>query len=97
MPGGLFWADMKAFELRRLAEEGYTVLQPVASTEQHGPGLPTGVDTLLCLLLLRSTDGNSLQFQIADLRSSRILVLGGVVRRCSPSRHLDLLLGVASC
>ena len=48
MPG-LFWADMKAFELRRLAEEGYTVLQPVASTEQHGPGLPTGVDTLLCV------------------------------------------------
>lgn len=55
MPAGLFWDEMKAFELRKLAEEGYTVLQPVASTEQHGPGLPVGVDTLLCAEVARRT------------------------------------------
>ena len=54
MPG-LFWSDMKAFELRALAEHGYTVLFPVASTEQHGPGLPVGVDQFLCEEVARRT------------------------------------------
>ena len=31
------------------------MLQPVASTEQHGPALPTGVDTMLCSEVARRT------------------------------------------
>ena len=42
------WGELKAFELRCLAEEDVTVLQPVASIEQHGPALPVKVDELLC-------------------------------------------------
>ena len=42
------WGELKAFELRKLAEEGCTVVQPVASIEQHGPALPVKVDELLC-------------------------------------------------
>ncbi len=42
------WAKLTAPELNALAAAGATVLLPVASTEQHGPHLGTGVDTLLC-------------------------------------------------
>lgn len=42
------WAKLTAPELNALAAAGATVLMPVASTEQHGPHLGTGVDTLLC-------------------------------------------------
>ncbi|WP_439574487.1 creatininase family protein [Phreatobacter sp.] len=42
------WARLTAPELNALAAAGATVLLPVASTEQHGPHLGTGVDTLLC-------------------------------------------------
>lgn len=43
----VLWNRMTAEELRRKAEEGAIVLLPVASTEQHGPHLATGVDTFL--------------------------------------------------
>lgn len=43
----VLWNRMTAEELRRKAEENAIVLLPVASTEQHGPHLATGVDTFL--------------------------------------------------
>lgn len=42
------WNRMTAPELRELADADAIVLLPVASTEQHGPHLATGVDTFLC-------------------------------------------------
>jgi len=42
------WSRLKAEELNRRAAEGAIVLLPVASTEQHGPHLATGVDVYLC-------------------------------------------------
>ena len=43
----VFWNRMTAEELRGKAAEDAIVLLPVASTEQHGPHLGTGVDTFL--------------------------------------------------
>ena len=43
----VLWNRMTAAELRRAADKGAIVLLPVASTEQHGPHLATGVDTFL--------------------------------------------------
>ncbi|MCC5978569.1 MAG: creatininase family protein [Salinarimonas sp.] len=42
------WERLRADEINALAQADAIVLLPVASTEQHGPHLPTGVDTLLC-------------------------------------------------
>ncbi len=42
------WSKLTAPELNALAALEATVLLPVASTEQHGPHLGTGVDTTLC-------------------------------------------------
>ena len=42
------WARLKARDLNEKAAAGALVLLPVASTEQHGPHLATGVDTYLC-------------------------------------------------
>lgn len=44
----LLWSELTAPELNELATAGAVVLLPVASTEQHGPHLATGVDTVLC-------------------------------------------------
>lgn len=41
------WARLKAADLRALAKRDAVVIVPVASTEQHGPHLPTCVDTML--------------------------------------------------
>ncbi|MDQ2089238.1 creatininase family protein [Marimonas arenosa] len=41
------WEKLKAQELRALAEQNAVVILPVASIEQHGPHLPTMVDTRL--------------------------------------------------
>lgn len=43
----LVWHDLKARELRDLAERDAVVIVPVGSTEQHGPHLPVQVDALL--------------------------------------------------
>jgi creatinine amidohydrolase len=43
----VLWNRLTAEELRRKAAEDAIVLLPVASTEQHGPHLATGVDTFL--------------------------------------------------
>ncbi|MDP6705605.1 MAG: creatininase family protein [Alphaproteobacteria bacterium] len=47
MMGEVEWANLKAHELRRLAEQDAVVLLPVAALEQHGPHLPVQVDTRL--------------------------------------------------
>jgi creatinine amidohydrolase len=44
----VLWNRLPAPALKELARDGAIVLLPTASTEQHGPHLPTGVDTLLC-------------------------------------------------
>ncbi|MBN8938722.1 MAG: creatininase family protein [Rhizobiales bacterium] len=52
MPGqkrpSVEWLKLTAPELNDLAAAGALVILPVASTEQHGPHLGTGVDTILC-------------------------------------------------
>ena len=49
------WARLKASDLNALAAAGALVLLPVASTEQHGPHLATGVDAYLCGEICRRT------------------------------------------
>jgi hypothetical protein len=49
------WNQLSAAALRGLAERNAVVLLPVASTEQHGPHLPTGVDDFLCSAVCRRT------------------------------------------
>ena len=46
-PASLNWADLTAPELNSLAARRATVLVPVGSTEQHGPHLGTGTDSVL--------------------------------------------------
>lgn len=48
MTGQVEWRLMSAEALRERAAAGAIVLLPVASTEQHGPHLATGVDEILC-------------------------------------------------
>ena len=48
MQDDVLWARSTAESLRRRAKAGAVVILPVASTEQHGPHLATGVDTILC-------------------------------------------------
>ena len=43
----VLWDNLKAHELRDLAQRDALVIQPVASVEQHGPHLPVQVDVLL--------------------------------------------------
>ncbi len=47
-----FWHHLNAPEIRRIAGEVVTIL-PIGSTEQHGPHLSTGTDTILNDLLQR--------------------------------------------
>jgi len=41
------WGELRAPELRALADADATMVVPVAAIEQHGPHLPTMTDTLL--------------------------------------------------
>jgi len=41
------WWQLKAGEINALAERNAVVIVPIGSTEQHGPHLPTQVDSLL--------------------------------------------------
>jgi creatinine amidohydrolase len=47
------WGEMRAPELRALAERNAIVILPVGSVEQHGPHLPTQVDTMLAAEVAR--------------------------------------------
>lgn len=49
------WNRLPAEALRSLAARDAVVLLPVASTEQHGPHLPTGVDDILVTAVCRRT------------------------------------------
>ena len=49
------WSRLTAEALRALADRRAIVLLPVASTEQHGPHLPTGVDSFFAAELCRRT------------------------------------------
>lgn len=49
------WNRLPAAALRSLAARDAVVLLPVASTEQHGPHLPTGVDDMLATEVCRRT------------------------------------------
>lgn len=51
----VFWNRMTAEALNAKAAEQALVMLPVASTEQHGPHLATGVDTFLCTEVCRRT------------------------------------------
>ena len=51
------WERLRAEELRERAASDAVVLLPVASTEQHGPHLATGVDTFLCGEICRRAAG----------------------------------------
>lgn len=51
----VLWSRLTAPELNALATAGAIVLLPVASTEQHGPHMATGVDTILCSEACRMT------------------------------------------
>jgi creatinine amidohydrolase len=44
----VLWSRLTASELNAHAKADAIVLLPVASTEQHGPHMGTGVDTVLC-------------------------------------------------
>ena len=49
------WNRLSAAALRSLAASDAIVLLPMASTEQHGPHLATGVDDFLCSEVCRRT------------------------------------------
>lgn len=51
----VFWNRMTAEHLRERASADAIVILPVASTEQHGPHLATGVDDFLCSEVCRRT------------------------------------------
>src|SRR5262245_58565735 len=51
------WNRLSAAALRSAAASDAVVLLPVASTEQHGPHLATGVDDFLCSEVCRRTAG----------------------------------------
>ncbi|MBW7970197.1 creatininase family protein [Bradyrhizobium sp. BR 10289] len=51
----VFWERLSAERLRYLAERDAIVLVPIGSTEQHGPHLPTGVDSILSTEVCRRT------------------------------------------
>jgi len=44
----VLWKELTAEDLRLRAAGDAIVVLPIASMEQHGPHLPTGVDTILC-------------------------------------------------
>lgn len=44
----VLWKELTAEDLRLRAAGDAIVILPIASMEQHGPHLPTGVDTILC-------------------------------------------------
>lgn len=54
MQSSVMWKELTAEDLRERAAADAIVVLPVASTEQHGPHLPVGVDTVLCEAVCRA-------------------------------------------
>jgi creatinine amidohydrolase len=48
MMPSVMWKELGYEDINALAKRDAIVVLPVASTEQHGPHLPVGVDTILC-------------------------------------------------
>lgn len=55
MTTSVLWNELPAARLVELAKADAIVLLPVASTEQHGPHMATGVDAVLCWEVCRRT------------------------------------------
>ncbi|MGF1650388.1 MAG: creatininase family protein [Hyphomicrobiaceae bacterium] len=55
MAEDVLWSRLTAAELNERAKHDAIVILPVASTEQHGPHLGTGVDAILCAEACRRT------------------------------------------
>ncbi len=53
MTQSVLWQERTAAEIGELARADAVVVLPVASTEQHGPHLGTGVDSILCAEVCR--------------------------------------------
>jgi creatinine amidohydrolase len=53
MTASVLWGELTAAELRAAAAGGATAILPVAALEQHGPHLPTMVDTRCCSEIAR--------------------------------------------
>jgi creatinine amidohydrolase len=70
------WRNLTAEELRARATQGALAILPVASTEQHGPHLATGVDDVLCAEVCR--------------RAGRMLVQRGVPVVVAPTLWVGL-------
>lgn len=47
MKNQLMWEQLRAPELKKLAEDGAVVMIPMGAIEQHGPHLPVSTDTIL--------------------------------------------------
>ena len=70
------WRNLTAEELRARATQGALAILPVASTEQHGPHLATGVDDVLCAEVCR--------------RAGRMLVQRGIPVVVAPTLWVGL-------
>ncbi len=53
MAASVLWQELTAGEIGELAGKDTVIVLPVASTEQHGPHLGTGVDSILCAEVCR--------------------------------------------
>ena len=80
-PNEVMWNRMTAETLRGKASEGAMVLLPVASTEQHGPHLATGVDTFLCTEACRLT--------ALELKASHPVVVAPCVWMGLAEHHME--------
>lgn len=47
MKNQFLWEQLRAPELKKLAEDGAVVMMPMGAIEQHGPHLPVSTDTIL--------------------------------------------------
>ena len=78
----VLWSNLTASELNALAKADAIVLLPVASTEQHGPHMATGVDTVLCGEVCRRT--------AALVSAARPIVVAPVVWMGLAEHHVAL-------
>ncbi len=95
------WANLKAHELRRLAEQDAVVLVPVAAMEQHGPHLPVQVDTRLAGEISRRTAERASAQQVPTITlpvvwhglSEHHMVFGGTIT-LDPGTFHQVLRGI---
>ncbi len=80
----VLWSEFTRDELRAQGP-GATLLVPIAATEQHGPHLPTGTDTLICA---------ELATQVATALSGRVPVVVAPTLPFGFSAHHQAFAGV---